>query len=149
MSGETIEVWNVGVKVLEPNGSAVPNGSVAPASVGQYDKMALANGYPHAQFVLTCQFSTAPVEGSQIALYALPMNLDANGRNAQTPESTRPTKPIGVFTVNDVTTVQTMELMAYDIPRNAWYYLHNVNTGQSVPLGWTLSVNAMSYKPAP
>jgi len=149
MSGETIEVWGT-QKSLETNGSAIPNGSLLAASAGTYDKMSTdGNGFPDAQFVLSCQFGTAPAEGSVISLVAQPLALDGASANAQTPEPSRLTRFIGNFIVNDVTSMQHMELMATDLPPKALYYLYNANTGQSISAGWVLRIKPRTYKAAP
>lgn len=148
MSGETIEVWLDQITTLEQAGGALPNGSLALASNGPYDKMASGFAYPDAQFVLVGQFITAPVENSYLSLYARP--LDIFGTNdAEVPEASRPTRLIGNFVVNNVTTLQTMELVATDLPRKAEYYVHNNGTGQSLAAGWVLQLNPRSYKAAP
>lgn len=148
MSGETIEVFGT-VFQLESNGVAVANGTLVPMTMA-YDKVTNGNGgYPDGQFTLTCQFATAPLETTMIAVYARPMNVGGAGANTQVPETTRPTRLIGYFVVDNVTTAQTMEFMATDLPKNAQYYLYNVNTGQSIPAGWTAYVQPRTYKPAP
>lgn len=147
MSGENVEVWG-NAKLLETNGQAIPNGSVVLAGTVNYDKAVDGLNYPDAQFILSCAFATAPLEGSLIAVYARTMGLDG-ALNAQIPEASRPTKRIGYFEVDNVTSAQVMDLIATDVPRIAQYYLHNVNTGQSLGSGWRLMVVPRTYKPAP
>lgn len=148
MSGEIIEVQGT-PKVLETSGSAVANGAVVGASVGAYDKVVDGGGYPDGQFVLTGTFTATPVERSLIAVLARPLSVGSINGNTQIPEAGRPTRLIGYFEVDNVTTVQTMEFMATELPRYAWYYLYNVNTGQSLPIGWSMSVTPRTFKPAP
>jgi len=148
MSGEIIEVRAASAIVLEGSGSALANGAVGVMTSGRYAKQSAGNGFPDAQFALTCQFSVAPIKNSFIAVYARPMAVDGSN-NTQAPEATRPTRFIGQFVVNDVTAQQTMEFMANDLPWDAWYYLHNVNTGQQLPVGWAVSITPRTFKAAP
>lgn len=146
MSGETIVVKGT-PKILEANGAAITNGSVVQADDANYDVVADGVNFPDAKFVASFTFSTAPTEGTMLALYARPLDIDGTN-DAEIPESTRPTVYIGPFVVNNVTTTQYAELMAQDAPWIAAYYLHNNSTGQTVSSGWTLTVTPYSLKTA-
>lgn len=146
MSGELIYAFGT-QKVLESAGLQIANNTIVPALEASYDVMVDGAGFPDAVFVLACSFGVAPVENTILGLYA--RILGVNGAsNADAPETTRPGRFIGSFAVNNVTTVQTMEVVAQDLPRKADYYLYNVGTGQSVNANWSLKVTPRSYKTA-
>lgn len=134
-------------KTLEANGASIANNALAAADDANYDLAADAGSYPDAEFVLTGTFSVAPTEGATLALYARPLDIDGTA-DAEVPETTRPTVYVGSFTVNNVTTAQSMLLVAQDLPRLAAYYVHNNGTGQSLSAGWTLKVTPRTYGPA-
>jgi hypothetical protein len=149
MSGEIITVWGTS-KVLEASGAAIANNALAQADDAVYDVVADGASFPHAEFVLTGTFSVAPVEGAVLALYARPLDIDGT-LDADIPETTRAPVFIGTFTVNNVTTAQTLPLnglFAYDVPRRAEYYVHNNGTGQTLAAGWKLIVTPRSRKQA-
>ena len=134
-------------KTLEANGASIANNALAAADDANYDLAADAGSYPDAEFVLTGTFSVAPTDGATLALYARPLDIDGTA-DAEVPETTRPTVYVGSFTVNNVTTAQSMLLVAQDLPRLAAYYVHNNGTGQSLAAGWTLKVTHRTYGPA-
>ena len=146
MSGETIRVYGT-TKTLESNGASIANNALAQADDSFYSTASDGANYPDADFVLTCAFATAPTENTVIALYARPLEVDGMA-NTEVPETTRPTRYIGSFVVNNVTTSQTMICTAYDLPVKADYYLHNNGTGQTISAGWTLRVKPRTYTAA-
>lgn len=150
MSGETITVWGT-PKTLEANGASIANNAIAQADDASYDVVSDGSSYPDAEFVLVGAFGTAPTEGTALALYARPLDIDGTS-DAEAPETTRPTVFIGTFTVNNVTSTQSMVLngiYAADVPKKADYYIHNNGTGQSLSTGWKLIVTPRSRKAAP
>lgn len=146
MSGENINVYGT-FKALESNGATFASGTIVKAT-SAYDLTADGAFYPDAVFALTCTFATAPTENAVITLCARPLLIDGTN-STEVPETTRPTRQIGNFVVNNVTTLQAMELVCYDLPKNAEYYLFNNATGQSVSTGWTLRVTPRTVKAAP
>lgn len=150
MSGEVITVWGT-PKVLEPGTAAgITSGALVQAT-NPYDVVADGASFPDAEFVLTGTFSTAPTEGATFALYAQPLAIDGTA-NSQTPEVTRATVFIGTFTVDNVTTSQSMPLngiYAMDVPRKANYFVYNNGAGQMLPSGWKLTVTPRTRKAAP
>lgn len=134
-------------KTLEANGASIANNALGQADDAGYAVVADGGGYPDAEVVLTATFATAPTEGTTIALYARPLNADGTA-DTEAPETTRPTYPVGVFVVNNVTAAQTMVLRARDLPLEADYYLHNNGTGQTISAGWVLKVKPMTRGPA-
>ena len=146
MSGEVIVRFGT-VKTLEANGASIANNSLAQADDASYDLVADGAYYPDADFVLIGTFGTAPTEGTVLALYARPLDVDGTA-DTEVPETTRPTVFIGSFVVNNVTTAQTMALRAYDLPTKADYYVHNNGTGQTLSAGWTLKVTPRTVAPA-
>lgn len=142
MSGETIIKLGT-PKTLEANGASIANNTLAQADDASYDLVADGAYYPDADFVLTGKFGTAPTEGTVLALYARPLDVDGTA-DTEVPETTRPTVFIGSFVVNNVTTAQTMTLRAYELPTKADYYVHNNGAGQTLSAGWTLKVTPLT-----
>lgn len=134
-------------KTLEANGASISNNAVVQADDASYSVSADGANYPDVEFVLTATFGVAPTEGTTIALYARPLNIDGTA-DAEVPEVARATYWVGVFVVNNVTTSQSMSIFARNVPREADYYLHNNNTGQTVSAGWTLKVTPRTVGPA-
>lgn len=146
MSGETIIKLGT-PKTLEANGASIANNTLAQADDASYSVASDGAYYPDAKFVLAATFATAPAEGTTLALYAQPLDIDGTN-DADAPETARPTVFIGTFSVNNVTTAQYIELLAQDVPWNASYYLHNNSTGQTVSAGWTLKVTPFTVTAA-
>lgn len=145
MSGEQIIVLGT-AKTLEANGSTVVNNSIGAADDAPYSVGVDGSWFPDAVFALTVQFATAPAEGMPISLWAQPLNVDGAGNNSQVPEANRPTKVIGYFIVDNVTTAQYIELVAFDLPRSANYFIYNAGTGQAISAGWKLTVVPRTFK---
>ena len=146
MSGETILVTGT-PKTLEANGASIANNALELADDAGYSVSVDGSYYPDAKFVLAATFGTAPTEGTTLALYARPLDIDGTN-DAEVPEMARPTVFIGTFVVNNVTTAQYIELLAQDVPWSASYYIHNNGTGQTVSAGWTLKVTPCTVAPA-
>ena len=146
MSNETIVKLGT-PKTLEANGASIANNTLAQADDANYSISADGAYFPDAKFVISVTFGTAPAEGTTLALYARPLDIDGTN-DTDAPETTRPTVFIGTFTVNNVTTAQYIELLAQDVPWNAAYYLHNNGAGQTVSAGWTLKVTPYTVAPA-
>lgn len=146
MSNETIVSLGT-QKTLEANGGSIANNTLAWADDANYSISADGAYFPDAKFVVSVTFGTAPTEGTTLALYARPLDIDGTN-DAEVPETTRPTVFIGTFAVNNVTTAQYIELLAQDVPWNAAYYLHNNGTGQTVSAGWTLKATPFTVAPA-
>lgn len=135
-------------KVLEANGAAIANNAVGQANDATYSIFLDGSSYPDAKFVLSnVVFSVAPTEGTLLSLCAQPLDIDG-AADAEVPEPTRPTVPLGNFVVNNVTTAQAMELIVQDVPWLASYYIYNNGTGQSLNAGWALKVTPCTYAPA-
>ena len=150
MSGENIVVWGT-TKTLEANGASISNNALAQADDASYDIVNDGSSYPDAEFVLTGAFGTGPTEGTTLALYARPLDVDGTA-DTEAPETTRATVFIGTFTVNNVTSTQNIVLnglFAVGVPKKADYYIHNNGTGQSLSAGWTLKVTPRTNKAAP
>jgi hypothetical protein len=148
MAGEMTVVWGT-PKTLEANGASTTNNSISQADDADYSVTADGSDYPDARFVLAAAYTTAPTEGAAISLYARPLNIDSTN-DAEAPEVNRPTYFVGNFIVNNVgsSTTQYMSLIAFDVPAEASYYIHNNGTGQTINAGWTLKVTPRTYKPA-
>lgn len=149
MTNET-KVFRGTPKTLEASGASIANNAIAEANDATYNISSDGGGYPDAEFVLTCAFGTAPTEGTAIALYCAPQDIDSTN-DAEAPEATRPTIPIGLFVVNNVTTTQYIPLQgifARDLPLEGKYWLHNNGTGQTLSSGWKLVVTPRTRGPA-
>ena len=146
MAGETIVVFGT-PKTLEANGGSIANNAVVQADDATYDQVSDGAGFIYADFVLGFTYASAPTEGTVLALYARPLDIDGTN-DAEVPEAARPTMFIGSFVVNNVTTAQYAQLIERQVPKLASYYVHNSATGQTVSAGWTLKVTPRSYKAA-
>ena len=148
MSGEVIVARGT-TKTLESNGGSISNNAIVAANAADYDTSADGGGFPDAEFVLSVTYSVAPTEGTVLAIYARPLDVDGTN-DAEIPEAARPTVFIGTYAVNNVTTTQySPRILARDVPPKATYYVHNNATGQTVSAGWTLKVTPRTYVPAP
>lgn len=146
MAGQAIVMLGT-QKTLEANGGSIANNALAQADDANYSVVSDGAYYPDAEFVLTATFGTAPTEGTVLALYARPLDVDGTA-DTELPEAARPTVFVGTFVVNNVTSAQTMILRAYDLPMLAAYYIHNSGTGQTVSAGWVLKVTPRTVGPA-
>lgn len=146
MAGEMTVVHGT-ARTLEASGASIANNAVGQADDASYSLNTHGANFPDAEFILSFAFGTAPTEGTTLALYARPLDIDGTN-DAEVPEAARPTEPIGVFVVNNVTTTQYARLIARDLPRIADYYIHNNGTGQTLSAGWKLVVVPRTYKPA-
>lgn len=148
MSNEAVVAWGT-MKSLETAGLPISNDSIGYASVASYDVLLDGAGFPDATFYLSCTFNTAPIENSTIVLCARVLGTDGEYGNAATPEPSRLGRIIGSFVVNDVTSLQNLDLEAYNLPRKADYYLLNNKTGQQIVTNWTLKVKPRTVKVNP
>jgi hypothetical protein len=146
MAGEVIRTFGT-VRTLEANGASIANNAIAQADDASYSTATHGANFPDAEFVLGFTFATAPTEGTTLALVARLLNIDGTD-DAQVPEATRADRFIGSFIVNNVTTLQDAALFAYNVPREADYYILNSGTGQTVSAGWILKVTPMTFTTA-
>lgn len=135
-------------KTLEANGASTANNVMTQADDASYSISADGSMAPDAEFVLSFTFSLAPTENTSIDLYARELNILSTS-DAEVPEASshRP-RHIGSFVVNNVTTTQHSKVVAFDVPREADYYIHNNATGQTISAGWTLTVTPRTDGPA-
>ena len=136
-------------KTLESSGASIAAGAVGQADDANYVLSTDAANWPDAEFVLTATFATAPTEGRAVNLLARPLNIDGTN-DAPVPEAGRPTHYVGSFIVDNTTSTQYLNLqgiVAYDLPREADYYLHN-GADQAVSAGWKLVVTPRNVIPA-
>jgi hypothetical protein len=138
--------WRGTVKTLEASGASITNNSVVQADDANYDTVTDGESTPDAEFVLTFTFATAPTEGTVLALYCRPLDIDGTA-DAEVPEAARPTRQVGAFVVNNVTTAQTAIAVGRDLPKLAAYYVHNSGTGQTVSTGWVLKATPLAITP--
>lgn len=138
--------WRGTPKVLEANGGSITNNAVVQADDANYDTAADGEGAPDAEFVLVFAYGSAPTEGAVIALYARPLDIDGTN-DAEVPEAARPTRYIGNFVVNNVTSTQYAICVGRRLPKLASYYPHNAGTGQTVSSGWTLTAIPLALTP--
>lgn len=137
-------------KTLEASGASISAGAVAQADDANYVLSSDAANWPDAEFVLTCAFGTAPTEGRSVNLLARPLDIDSTN-DAPVPEAARPTHYVGSFVVDNTTSTQYLNLqgiVAYDLPRNAAYYLHN-GADQTLSSGWKLVALPRNVIPSP
>lgn len=135
-------------KTLEANGASTANNVVTQADDASYGISADGNMAPDAEFVFSGTFSVAPTENTTVDLYARELNIDGTA-DAEVPEaSSHKPRYIGSFVLNNVTSAQYVKVLAYDVPTEASYYIHNNATGQTLGAGWTLKVTPRTVGPA-
>lgn len=138
--------WRGTTKTLEANGASITSAALAAADDANYDTVTDGEGSPNAEFALSFTFSVAPTEGTSLALYCRPLDIDGTG-DAEVPEAARPTRYVGVFVVNNATTLQYAPCVGRNLPKLATYYIHNNGTGQTVSAGWTLKATPIALTP--
>lgn len=146
MANELILAFGT-TKTLEANGASIASAAIGQANDASYGVVADGANFPHAKFVLSGSFSVAPSENTVLLLSARTINIDGTN-DAEVPEATRTGIPIGQFVLNNVTSTQYIECIAFDVPWEADYYIYNANSGQTLATGWTLKVTPFTYKPA-
>jgi hypothetical protein len=148
MSGENVNVYAPTFELASGGtGNGIASGVIGKAT-NAYALEANGLSYPDGTFALTCVFGGVPVENSVITLCAQLLGVDGGSKNTLVPEPSRLGRVIGRFAVDNVATEQTMALEAFDLPRNAAYWLFNEATGQTILAGWTLKVTPRTIKPA-
>lgn len=146
MSNEIIRVYGT-TKTLEAYGAACPStNSVVEANDALYSVSADGSSYPDAEFVLSLTLASAPTYPGHVILLARPMNVDGTADTEPIGVSF-PGVLIGVFVINNNTTLQYVTLTAKDVPQEASYYLFN-SVG-NISAGWTLKVKPRTNKAAP
>lgn len=133
-------------KTLEANGASAANNTIVQADDASYNIATDGDYCPDAEFVLAATFGTAPTENTTLDLYARELNI-ASTNDAQAPETTFRNRYIGSFQLNNVTATQYIKLIAYEVPVEADYYLHNNGTGQTLSAGWSLTVTPRTKGP--
>lgn len=119
---------------LESSAASLANNTMSAAMASAYDVVANGGGAPDADFVLSCQFATAPAAGTTIDLYAQDLDIDGTG-DARPPTTSYRERFVGSFVIDNTTAAQYLRLSAYDVPPKAAYYLHNNGTGQTMSAG--------------
>lgn len=138
--------WRGTTKTLEASGASITNNSVVQADDANYDTVSDGEGVSDAEFVMTWTQGTAPTEGTALVLMARPLDIDGT-TDAEAPELARPTRAVGSFVVNNVTTLQAAICVGRNLPKLASYYVGNSGTGQTVSAGWTLKVTPLGMTP--
>lgn len=134
-------------KTLEAGGASAANNTMVQADDANYVIASDGANAPDAEFALAVAFSVAPTQNTTIDLYVSEQNIDGTN-DAQAPTTTYRQKYVGSFTVNSVTSTQYLRLLAYDVPPDGAYYLHNNGTGQTMSSGWTLKVTPRTIGPS-
>lgn len=138
--------WRGAAVTLEASGASIANNAIGVADDASYDAAVEGDWLADAEFVLTATFGVAPTESTALALYAQPLNIEG-ANDSEAPETARPTRFIGSFIVNNVTTAQYMTLIGRNVPKLATYYLHNAGTGQTLSVGWVLKAYPVAQLP--
>ena len=148
MANENILVWGT-EKTLEANGGSCASAAIVQANDATYGVVADGASYPDAEFALRCQWATiTSIENKTIDLYARELNFDSTN-DAIAPTATYTHRYINSFRISAVgaNTDQYMKIKAYDVPKEAEYYIIN-SSGQTISAGWTLKVTPVTNKPA-
>jgi hypothetical protein len=147
MANENILAWGT-EKTLEANGGSCASAAIVQANDAAYAVVADGASYPDAEFALRCQWATiTSIENKTIDLYARDLNFDSTN-DAIAPTATFTHRYIGSFRISAVgaNTDQYMKIKAYDVPKEAEYYIIN-SSGQTISAGWTLKVTPVTNKP--
>lgn len=149
MAGETLVVYGTPV-VLESNGATVSNNNVGVASIATYSVATDGGGYPDAKFVFGGGFGGVVTDNSTIVLLARPLNISGTN-DAEVPQNGALTFKgliLGSFVLRSTASAQYAELIVEDVPAEAEYYVWNNLTGQTLSLGWGLTIIPRTYVPA-
>lgn len=138
------EITNGTTVTLEANGALTTDGSVTQAADANLDNTTNNTGFPILRFAFSGAYASAPTAGTTVNLYRRILDQEGSA-SADGPEvsTTYLNHYLGSFKLNAVTTTQHLTLDA--MPRHSdpdakeSYYIEN-NGGQSLSLGWTLSV---------
>lgn len=148
MANEAIYAWGT-QKTLEASGASFANSTIVQANDNTYSTDTDGAGFPDAVFVLKIQFgTTTSIENKAISLFARPLNIDGTN-DSPAPTATYLERFVGSFVLSASAsgTDQYLSLDAYNLPREAEYYLTN-GSGQTASAGWTLKVTPRTYKPS-
>lgn len=145
MAGEVIRVYGT-QKTLEANGAAIANNAIVAAddaTVSQAD----TSDFPDGLFALMAAYTTAPTANRTIDLVIQPLDIDGTN-DAPDPTATHLHHVVGVFRPKPATGAQYMYCEVPELPRAWKAWIYNNNTGQTVPVGWTLKFTPLSRKVA-
>lgn len=134
-------------QTLEANGASIASAAFAQANDASLD-MATSN-YPLCDFVLTVAYTTAPVAGEVINLYARPMNISGTN-DSQVPSANYLGVYMGSFLLENLGSSTTQYILLADVPvpfGTCDLYLENKVVTQSVNAGWTLKGTPKSFGP--
>lgn len=134
-------------KTLEANGASCANNVMVALDDASYGIVADGLSYPDAEFQIAVTYATAPTVNKTLDLYAQELNFDGTN-DEQTPTATYKKRYICSFVVDAVTTIQYINSgLVRNVPREAFYFLHNNDTGQTISAGWTGKVIPRSLGP--
>ena len=134
-------------KQLMAAGGAIAAGALAQATTANYSVATDGGGYADVEFVLLVTFdAAAPTEGSLLSLLARPLDIIGTS-DTPVPEVTRPTRILGLFEVDNVTTQQALLMrgdFAEDVPYLFAAYLRN-DTSVAIS-AWELWAKPRTYR---
>lgn len=146
-TGDSVRKFSATTITLEASGAAIANNAIGQADDAGYALSATDHkDTDRALFVLTCSCAVAFNDMGSISIVVRPLNIDGT-TDAPAPTATYPHRTVGVFAVKAQTASQTVECIAYDLPREGDVYLL-VAAGQQMSAGWSLKMIPLAIGPA-
>lgn len=131
MANETKRIAHATITTLSSTIAAMTSGStVAAAGSLNLPAYTAPADYPDVEFVLTITFATATgIENKVVELLAREIDIDGTA-DAPVPTATYREKCIGVFTLANLTSAQTLKTVVRDCPPKCDLYLYQ-ESGQT------------------
>lgn len=148
MANETKRVAHGTTTTMSTTIGALTSGSTVGAA-GSLDLTSYTSpaNYPHVRFVLGITFATSTgIENKVVELLARELDVDGT-TDTEVPTSTYRYRPVGVFMLKGVTSLQTLVYDVFDAPPNADYYLYQ-ESGQASSANATLKATPFTFGPA-
>jgi hypothetical protein len=146
-TGDSVRKFSATTITLEANGAAIANNAIGQADDAGYNLAATDHkDADRALFVLTCTCAVAFNDMGAISIVVRPLNIDGT-TDAPVPTASYPHRTVGAFSVKAQTASQTVECIAYDLPREGDVYLM-VTAGQQMSTGWSLKMIPLTTGPA-
>lgn len=149
MAGERIEVRGTQTLLTATALAATANNAISAAADTTYTKAVSGSvDFPHAEFVLSTTFGTAPTVNTALELIGRPINVDSTTDTPAPTASYKNHLVLGYFTVLNSTSAQTLTCTVFDLPfKEMEFYVYNNATGQTTGT-MTLKITPLSYKQA-
>lgn len=139
MANERVRVWHSGGLIaLTTTGGSLATATMASTGYNLDLGGLTPARYPHARFILRCQFGTVTsIENKPIELHPRWKNIQSTN-HGEIPSGTW-RQALGAFSLKSVAinTDQYMAMELFDIPQDADWYIYNLS-GQTISANWGL-----------